>query len=473
MADHNSMVMSQAEISNLKDTLCAQQKLLQKLYNELDAERESSATAASEALNVILRLQGEKAAVKMEAEQYKRLAEEKMCHAEESFAIIEDIIYQKEMEVAALDYQVQAYRHKLLSMGCVDPAGGEIKFPENLLQRNENLSPETGFNNIGRRNSAPIPGRYKKGLIEREGPTSPDMDLVSKTVEEQMGRELNVQSEDSDKQPENSYSEQIKKLNERVKEIAGVNYVSSRSEARSSASLSSRPSLTNLQSEARSPSPRLIIGNTYDKNKLIIENEIVDYNENLLKKDGGVDYTCSTSVHDVFEVPQADESLGSCESVTKDKKFKTPCGDSGNPESEDLVHPEAVKLCAKEVPDWLKKLLQSTHREKSLCRPSDIASVDCGAVVQPSTSGSASQPGLNQLNGATEIVQAERLADREEELKLLKEIKDQLNVLQDEIRSQKVTKSSTRDEPSCLPLSEIDPEDSAFLGASLPPELRL
>ncbi|EPS74031.1 hypothetical protein M569_00731, partial [Genlisea aurea] len=108
------------EIRSLKETLCAQQKLLQKLYNELDAEREASATAASEALSVILRLQGEKAAVKMEAEQYKRLAEEKICHAEESFAIIEDIITQKEMEVADLEYQLEGYKYRLSALGCPD-----------------------------------------------------------------------------------------------------------------------------------------------------------------------------------------------------------------------------------------------------------------------------------------------------------------------------------------------------------------
>lgn len=104
------------------ETMRAQQELLQKITRELDAEREASSTAASEALSMILRLQGEKAALEMEASQYKRLAEEKMCHAETSLTLFEDLIYRKEMEIASLEFQVQAYRCKLLSLGCSDQA---------------------------------------------------------------------------------------------------------------------------------------------------------------------------------------------------------------------------------------------------------------------------------------------------------------------------------------------------------------
>ncbi|KAH0932046.1 LOW QUALITY PROTEIN: hypothetical protein HID58_009163, partial [Brassica napus] len=88
-----------------KETMRAQQELLQKITHELDAEREASSTAASEALSMILRLQGEKAALEMEASQYKRMSEEKMCHAETSLTLFEDLIYRKEMEMASLEFQ--------------------------------------------------------------------------------------------------------------------------------------------------------------------------------------------------------------------------------------------------------------------------------------------------------------------------------------------------------------------------------
>ncbi|KAL4397729.1 hypothetical protein AHAS_Ahas01G0221000 [Arachis hypogaea] len=54
--------MAEADITAMKETLRAQQILLQQLHAELDQEREASATAASEAMDMILRLQGEKAA---------------------------------------------------------------------------------------------------------------------------------------------------------------------------------------------------------------------------------------------------------------------------------------------------------------------------------------------------------------------------------------------------------------------------
>ncbi|KAL3824662.1 hypothetical protein ACJIZ3_020691 [Penstemon smallii] len=407
MAEFN-MVMSQTDISSLKDALCAQQQLLQRLYNELDAEREASASAASEALSVILRLQGEKAAIKMEAEQYKRLAEEKMCHAEESFAIIEDIIYQKEMEIATLDYQVQSYRYKLLSMGCVDPGVGELKYPENLLQRNEALS-ETSVHSIGRRNSAPLLSKYKKSMIERESSTSLEIDSISKIVEEEIGQEIN----EHESELGISNWDRIKKLDERVKEIAGDNY-------------------TNFKNETRSPSPLLRIGSLCESNK------IVKRSENLLKNSASLDYPCST---DVFEVPQVERNL-----IRKDKKKTAFEG------REDIVHPEAVKLYAKEDPDWLKELLQSTRRENNLCGPSDMGSVNCRfAVDQSSSSGSVTKPRLNQLNRTSEIVGVEG-ANREEEMKLLNEIKEQLTSLQNDIRHLNVKKLPMKEEPSLCPL---------------------
>ena len=84
MAENNTNSgMPETSIATLKEALCAQQQLLQKLYAELDVEKESSATAVSEALSMILHLQGV-----MEASQYKRMTEEEICHAEENLANI-------------------------------------------------------------------------------------------------------------------------------------------------------------------------------------------------------------------------------------------------------------------------------------------------------------------------------------------------------------------------------------------------
>ncbi|KAI4335524.1 hypothetical protein L6164_014162 [Bauhinia variegata] len=126
--------MDESDITAMKETLRTQQQLLQKLYAELDEEREASATATSVALDMILRLQGEKAALKMEASHYKRMAEEKIEHAEKTLVVFEDLMHQKEMEIASLEFQVQAYKYKLLSMER-DLTVSEFDFLEDLLEQ--------------------------------------------------------------------------------------------------------------------------------------------------------------------------------------------------------------------------------------------------------------------------------------------------------------------------------------------------
>ncbi|KAL6540868.1 hypothetical protein OROMI_024751 [Orobanche minor] len=218
---------SDCEISALE------QNLLQDLYKELDAKREASASAATEALSVILRLQGEKAAVKLEAEQYKRLSDEKMSHAEESS-------------------DIQAYRYKLLSLGCADFSLGHTKFRDSPFQeKNENL---------GRRNSSELNSFRRKNVVnERDGSCLQKIDLVSNIVEEKKSREILYQASDLGKKTDSccidSYWEQIRKLDVRVKELAGANYINSR-----------------------------------------------------MQNDVAVDYPCYPSIHDVFEVPQIDRN---------------------------------------------------------------------------------------------------------------------------------------------------------------------
>ncbi|KAL1563517.1 hypothetical protein AAHA92_05975 [Salvia divinorum] len=367
-----------SEICALKDALCAQQALLQKLYSELDAEREASASAASEALAVILRLQGEKAAVQMEADHYKRLSEEKICHAEESLAMIEDTVYQKEMEVAALDYQLQAYRSKLLSVGCVEHGfGGETS-------------------RIGRRHSVPMSCRRER-------------DLVYGGVEGKVVEEMCL---DSGKKID-SYWEKSRRLDERVKEIAGGSS-SSRSEAQSpSSSLSFRLSRGNLCDPTR------------DNDSLCQPNKMIDGSGETKSSDGvAADNSCSMSIHDVFEVPQAD---GRYESMEKDE--------IKNLEKDDIVFPEAVKM-ARDEPEWFKNVLQS----------SQVSDVECRLVVAPpATSIAQCHMTMGQVGGRSEIVEDDRpvkCSGREEELKLLNELKEKLNLLHDEIRSLKGKKPS-------------------------------
>ncbi|KAL9677278.1 hypothetical protein QQ045_005506 [Rhodiola kirilowii] len=69
--------IARVQIENECDALCGivsnQQKSIQHLYVELEEERNSSSTAANEAMSMILRLQRDKSETQMEARQFKRL----------------------------------------------------------------------------------------------------------------------------------------------------------------------------------------------------------------------------------------------------------------------------------------------------------------------------------------------------------------------------------------------------------------
>lgn len=424
--------MSETNITALKEALCAQQQLLQKLYNELDVERESSATAASETLSMILRLQGEKAAVTMEAEQYKRLAEEKIWHAEESMAIFEDIMYQKEMEIAALDYQVQAYRYKLISMGCIDPGTVEVKYPENLLKQNENLNGEASFQSLARRNSAPVALKLLKSAVERERSESPNCDSIPKEAVESTSEETKDQNSDMEKQSDNfsvgdinSYWEQIRKLDERVKGLTGGSYASTLASQVS-------PGISSNQTKGTT------ISNESDQYK---------HGEYLFENENTTDSASSSKVHDVFEVPQAEES------IKKEPKNEGKMAVKGGKRLEKTVSvpPDAIK----DETDWLKKMLMPTQRENNLRRLSDSGVADSNlSIIRPTTGVLESRARLPKVNRKREIIEVESNR-REEELKKLNEIQAQLNLIQGEIRSLKTKKSTPLDDFQMHSLMEV------------------
>lgn len=181
-----------AEITDLRMALYERKEVVERLQDELDAEREASATSASEAMSMILRLQGEKAELAMEAGQYKRIVEEEMSHAEMSFALLEDFIYQKEVEITALEYQVEAYRSQLMSLGYSEFNSLDVKLQEDEMNHHLSL------------------------LSDRSQTPSPELvDDLSEPVE----KEVIEQSLDSQKSSLDVYWEQIKKLDEQVKEL--------------------------------------------------------------------------------------------------------------------------------------------------------------------------------------------------------------------------------------------------------------
>ncbi|RDX99493.1 Myosin-binding protein 7, partial [Mucuna pruriens] len=126
---------ARVEIENecmaLRDMVSKQQKTIKDLNAELEEERNSSSTAANEAMSMILRLQREKAEVQMEARQFKRFAEEKMTHDQEELLSLEDLLYKREQIIQSLSCEVQAYKHRMMSFGLTEAEaeGDQFELP--------------------------------------------------------------------------------------------------------------------------------------------------------------------------------------------------------------------------------------------------------------------------------------------------------------------------------------------------------
>lgn len=80
---------------------------------ELEKERMASATAAEETMAMILRLQNEKSLIEMEANQYRRLAEEKQFHDQEVIHSLQWLVLKHESERAVLEDQLKLYQQRL------------------------------------------------------------------------------------------------------------------------------------------------------------------------------------------------------------------------------------------------------------------------------------------------------------------------------------------------------------------------
>ncbi|CAH8381594.1 unnamed protein product [Eruca vesicaria subsp. sativa] len=116
----NAKLLVENECAALLQDLSSQRKTVKDLHLELEEERKAAASAANETMSMILRLQREKAEIQMEARQFKAFAEEKMTHDQEKLLVLEELLYEKEQAIEALTYEVEAYKHRLLSYGVTE-----------------------------------------------------------------------------------------------------------------------------------------------------------------------------------------------------------------------------------------------------------------------------------------------------------------------------------------------------------------
>lgn len=77
---------------------------------ELEKERNAAASAADEAMAMILRLQEEKASIEMDARQYQRLIEEKSAFEAEEMNILMEILMRTEREKHFLEKELEVHR---------------------------------------------------------------------------------------------------------------------------------------------------------------------------------------------------------------------------------------------------------------------------------------------------------------------------------------------------------------------------
>lgn len=428
---------TKSDVSAMKETLRVQQQLLQKLYAELDEEREASATATSEALDMILRLQGEKAAVVMEACHYKRVAEEKMCHSEETIVALEEVVCQKEMEIASLEFQVQAYKQKLLSLGC-DFSVSEFEFPEDLiLNGNDQLNGEKGqSSNVRRMHSMP-PIQFKSSLklaLKSERSPSPVSDVIPEVILESTDQEVTAPNLDLRRKLGDfafgsgnldSYWNQIKRLDEQVKVISDCT-----EGEENSSDLSSR--------RGRSSSFLSLA------NRIISDQQDRFHSANSDRKEDA-NPPCLPNVHDVFEVPQASEKHENEISERLKKRLEKWKSEAENRLTKpDPVSEGMVESSLKHDADKQKGVVR-VHRE--IKAPSIIDMVTINGLKKEITGVECNaQSEFQKLHQRIERLERERISPRheiihegngEEQLSLLKDVQNQLKLIQSEMRSWK------------------------------------
>ncbi|XP_078177752.1 myosin-binding protein 7-like isoform X2 [Carex rostrata] len=113
-------VETETEIAALRETVAKQLEAIQELSTELDEERNAAASAANEAMAMILKLQREKADAQMEARQFKRFAEERMAHDNDELLCLEDLLLKREEMLQTLSAKLYAYRRKFEKLGLTD-----------------------------------------------------------------------------------------------------------------------------------------------------------------------------------------------------------------------------------------------------------------------------------------------------------------------------------------------------------------
>jgi hypothetical protein len=119
-----------SSLQRLKQQAEHAKKKLSILYKELEAERNASAVAASEAMAMINRLQEEKASMHMEALQYLRMMEEQADHDQKAIEKLNDLLTEREKDVLDLEAELinRSRLHEPFDIGKFGATDGVMAF---------------------------------------------------------------------------------------------------------------------------------------------------------------------------------------------------------------------------------------------------------------------------------------------------------------------------------------------------------
>jgi len=118
-------VEEEGEVAALREALRQEAQAVEELRAELEEERQAAASGANEALAMIVRLQAEKAAERMEADQFHRVAEERIQHDEDTLAFLKAVVFHQEMEISSLNRRLLAVH----ATGDDDPLSPAVDLP--------------------------------------------------------------------------------------------------------------------------------------------------------------------------------------------------------------------------------------------------------------------------------------------------------------------------------------------------------
>ncbi|KAF5200044.1 Myosin-binding protein [Thalictrum thalictroides] len=101
-------------VEHLKSVLKEERRARCALYEELEEERSANAVAAKQTMEMITRLQNEKATTQMEALQYQRMMDEQSEYDQEALQLLNELVVKVEKEKHELQMELEIHRKKVL-----------------------------------------------------------------------------------------------------------------------------------------------------------------------------------------------------------------------------------------------------------------------------------------------------------------------------------------------------------------------